>query len=200
MMLYSYQCPGDSDGVMFMWHLAVDGESPAHCVSMNPLERHQDCIREIHYSPVLGKMSRFVSCSFDDNVHLYHGSNCELIHKIGAIKPFCLRFSQNGETFVVGGSDGRSNIYDGFTGDHLVALKSHSEEVSCIAFTTMNSEQYLVTGSYDGSLRVWNPETGECVTIMPLKNYAMFVEFCQNDALVIGTYDGHVYVISLLVY
>ena len=182
-----------------MWHL-MENKGSVQCSSINFLERHRECVKEIHFSPVWGKMSRVASCSFDNNVHLYHGSTGCLIHQISTIKPFCLCFSPDGETLFVGGNDGKSHLYDGFTGDYLVTLKSHSEEVSCIAFTEIHGEQYLVTGSYDNSLRIWNPVTGECLTVMPLSNYVMFVKVCQKETLAVGTYGGHVDVISIHAY
>ena len=184
-----------------MWHLSVDDVKSVQCSSMNPLDPHEDCVQEVHFSPVLGKMSRVASCSFDGNVHLYHGSTGVLIHQITAIKPFCLHFSPYGETFAVGSNDGKCYVYDGFTGDLLVVLKLHSAEaeVTCIAFTEIQDKQYLITG-YHHSLHVWNPVTGECLTMLPLSNVVMFVEVCQKDTLIVGTYSGHVHVLSMHVY
>ncbi|MGD1905857.1 MAG: WD40 repeat domain-containing protein [Leptolyngbyaceae cyanobacterium] len=47
------------------------------------------------------------------------------------------------------------------TGEHLKTLEGHSNSVTSFALSPDN--QFLVSGSYDETAKLWNVETGECL-------------------------------------
>ena len=51
-------------------------------------------------------------------------------------------------------------MWNGDDGALMQVFSGHSERVSCGGFTPDGKQ--VVTGSYDGSLRVWQPRTGTC--------------------------------------
>ncbi len=67
-------------------------------------------------------------------------------------------FSPNGRRLITGGSDGMVRIWDGRSGQPLVALKGHRSRVLSIAWTADSS--LFVTGSSDGSARLWGSGIG----------------------------------------
>jgi WD40 repeat protein len=52
--------------------------------------------------------------------------------------------------------------FDARSGRQLRVLHGHTREVSALAWGSR-----LFTGSRDGTLRAWNPDSGEAVTVLP---------------------------------
>ena len=67
-------------------------------------------------------------------------------------------FSPNGRRLITGGSDGMVRIWDGRTGQPLVALKGHRSRVLSIAWTPDSSS--FATGGSDGITRLWRSGIG----------------------------------------
>ena len=67
-------------------------------------------------------------------------------------------FSPNGRRLVTGGSDGMVRIWDGRTGQPLVALKGHRSRVLSVAWAPDSSR--FATGGSDGVTRLWKSGIG----------------------------------------
>lgn len=67
-------------------------------------------------------------------------------------------FSPNGRRLITGGSDGMVRIWDGRTGQPLIALKGHRSRVLSIAWTPDSSG--FATGGSDGATRLWRSGIG----------------------------------------
>jgi WD40 repeat protein len=67
-------------------------------------------------------------------------------------------FSPNGRRLITGGSDGMVRIWDGRTGQPLIALKGHRSRVLSIAWLPDNSG--FATGGSDGVTRLWRSGIG----------------------------------------
>lgn len=67
-------------------------------------------------------------------------------------------FSPNGRRLITGGSDGMVRIWDGRSGQPLVALKGHRSRVLSIAWTPDSSR--FVTGGSDGVAHLWGSGIG----------------------------------------
>lgn len=77
---------------------------------------------------------------------------------------FALDFNADGSKFVAGsstGSGGMARIYSTEDGKLLHELKGHSRGVFAVAFAPDGSR--VVTGGFDGTLRIFNAETGEAL-------------------------------------
>lgn len=69
-----------------------------------------------------------------------------------------IKYSPDGAQLAVGSSIGVW-LYDANTGDELTLLTAHTKPVAAIAFSPNGDK--LVSGSYDRTLCLWNPYTGE---------------------------------------
>ena len=69
-----------------------------------------------------------------------------------------IKYSPDGTQLAVGSSIGIW-LYNANTGDPLALLTGHTKPVTVIAFSPNGDK--LVSGSYDGTLRLWNPHTAE---------------------------------------
>jgi WD40 repeat protein len=77
---------------------------------------------------------------------------------------FALDFNADGTKFVAGSSDGRGGLAYVYTTDDdkkFVELKGHGRGVFSVAFAP--DGKHVVTGGFDGKLRIFNAETGEPV-------------------------------------
>ncbi len=74
-----------------------------------------------------------------------------------------IMFSPDNKWIMVGGSAGIW-IYDATTGKELALLAGHTKPVTCIAISPYGD--LLASGSYDRTMRLWNPHTGELLKIL----------------------------------
>ena len=68
-------------------------------------------------------------------------------------------WSPCGRWLASGGSDDMIYIYDAQTFNVKWSLTGHSSVVSSVRFSPDGTR--LVTGSYDKTVKIWNPATGE---------------------------------------
>jgi len=79
-------------------------------------------------------------------------------------KVFCLAFSSNSGSIVVGCSDNVAREYD-LTGKLLREYKGHYSAIRSVAFSPRG--EYLITGSSDNTAKIWDTKTGkEIVSLM----------------------------------
>lgn len=72
-----------------------------------------------------------------------------------------VRFSPDGKTLAVAGFDKLVYLYDVKMGQLRETLEGHTGRVTCVAWSPDGAR--LVTGSDDGSFRIWDPATAESV-------------------------------------
>ena len=83
-----------------------------------------------------------------------------------------------GEVYVTGCKDGVIRI---FQGKSLIrSLNGHKGNVSSLSWL---EDGILLSGSWDGSARVWNIETGECLQVLPDH---------ENTTVVLGLPNGYI--------
>ena len=69
-------------------------------------------------------------------------------------------------------------LYDGKTGDELALLTGHTEPVSSVVFSPQGD--LLVSGSYDGKLRIWNPYTRQLLRELNTENVIFNIAFSPD--------------------
>jgi WD40 repeat protein len=74
-----------------------------------------------------------------------------------------VQYSSDGSLLAVGSSVGVW-LYDADTHEEINLLTGHASTVSCIAFSP--DGQTLASGSSDGTIRLWNPHTGQHKTTL----------------------------------
>lgn len=83
-------------------------------------------------------------------------------------KVFCMAFSSNAESIVVGCSDNVAREYD-LTGKLIREYKGHYSAIRSVAFSPYGD--YLITGSSDNTAKIWDAKTGkEIASLMAVGN------------------------------
>jgi WD40 repeat protein len=96
-----------------------------------------------------------------------------------------ISFSSDGSLIASGNDDKTIKISDVSTGEIIKILEGHQLPVISVNFLPIPNRKYLVSSSEDGTVRLWNVETG--------KEIAMFVSFTDGEWVTItpeGYYDA----------
>ena len=69
---------------------------------------------------------------------------------------------------VAGGGDGSVLIFDqtGVQGSPVV-LQGHTAEVSSVHWSVTRQEQMVLSASWDGTVRLWDPQSQSCLSVFP---------------------------------
>ncbi len=122
------------------------------------LSGHQDAVNSFAFSPD-GKT--IVSGSDDDTIRLWDVSTGEELltfagHADGVSDVI---FSPDGKTLASHGyRDGMIHLWNASTGAFLHSLTGHTKDVYSIAYSP--DGEILACGSEDGTVRLWEPDTG----------------------------------------
>lgn len=86
---------------------------------------------------------------------------------------FTVAFSPDGQLLATGSEDHLVRVWNVRTGELLHTLQGHTDEVRSIAFSptgrrarTAMADWLLASGSYDGTVRLWNATQGTCLTVL----------------------------------
>jgi WD40 repeat protein len=81
-----------------------------------------------------------------------------------------------------------AKIWDAATGKELKTLLGHGDLVLCVAFTP--DGRRLVTGSQDGTVRVWDSSTGDELLMLRADSSVLDVAFSPDGKSIIGSTLG----------
>jgi WD40 repeat protein len=130
-------------------------------------------------------------------INVYSTDDWHLVKSISVGKEIdVLSIDPTGKKIASGGSGGEVFIVDLITGKTL-PLKGHSSIVYGIAFHP--SGKYVVSGSYDRTVRLWDAATGECtLTLHGFKDEIFTASFFDDgNQLLITETEGKVHSISI---
>jgi WD40 repeat protein len=68
-------------------------------------------------------------------------------------------YSHDGKRIVSGSRDQTVKMWDSSTGEHLLSLTGHTDNVSGVVFSS--DDKRIVSGSGDSTVKVWDSSTGE---------------------------------------
>ena len=89
--------------------------------------------------------------------------------------------SPNGRNYATGGFDNKVSL-GRLSGSARLPLEGHQRGVSCLAFSPDSS--LLASGSHDGTVRVWDVETGQALsTYEEHQGRVQAVVFLSNDSI-----------------
>jgi len=102
---------------------------------------------------------------------------------------FCLQFDEN---YLVTATD-VIQVLDVNTGKWLRTMMGHEDSVMCLDF----DDKYIVSGSKDNSIRVWNIETSECEHLLESHNNGVRTLRFDSRHIVSGARDSTIKVWDL---
>ena len=143
------------DKIIKIWNLATGQE-------IRTLSGHTSGIHALAFSPD-GKI--LASGSNDNSIKLWNVSTGEEIASFeGRDRISSLAFDSVGKILASGGSEGTIKIWD-ITTQKLLRISTNSNKVYSVNFIEKSGSisNNSVIGSYNNSIRMWNPLTGEII-------------------------------------
>ena len=95
-----------------------------------------------------------------------------------------IKMSPDKALLAVAGSAGVW-LYDAKTGDEIDLLTGHTVPVSSVAFSPQGD--LLVSGSYDGKLRIWNPHTHQLIRELNTEGKVAATVFSPDGRILVNT-------------
>ncbi|KAK9450222.1 WD40-repeat-containing domain protein [Limtongia smithiae] len=143
------------DGRILVWN--VSGETAEHCGTLEAKNSAGLCI---DYS----NDGLYIATGHEDGgVYLFSTESARLVHSLlGNVHPVrTVAFSPLSKLLAVAGDSSIITVYDVKSGEQVFNLAGHSRWVMSLDWNFTG--EYIVSGSFDKSLKVWSIEKTECV-------------------------------------
>ena len=99
---------------------------------------------------------------------------------------FAAAFSPDGGRIVSGGrGDEKLRVWDANSGKQTMALKGHTDDVWSVAFSPDGSR--VASSSDDGTIKLWDPGTGEATLTIDAKTRSFKVAFSPNGRKIVSS-------------
>lgn len=156
---------GDNIGITRLWDITTGTRRSTLAEPFNEAENPE--IRALAFSPD-GKM--IASGSDDKTVVLW---NTENNAKLATLKGHegwvtAVAFSADGKMLATGDANKIIKLWDVSTGRERATLKGHENTINALIFAPNEAPHYggcLASGSADGTIRFWNPDTAKELVI-----------------------------------
>jgi WD40 repeat protein len=162
---------GSDDKTVKLWDVGTGKE-------LKTLKGHQYSVMSVSYSPD-GKT--LASASADKTVRIWEVINSKETPISQTLRGhgdgvWAVAFSPDGKQIVSGGRENTIRLWDGNTGKAIRTLQGYKDSVQLLDYSTLPGHtdavralayspdgKYIVSGSYDDTLRIWNAETGKTI-------------------------------------
>jgi WD40 repeat protein/DNA-binding SARP family transcriptional activator len=134
--------------------------------------------------------ARFAAPGDPAGIAVWDATSGRAVRSFGAdtVKYTNVAFSPDGESIVAASDLARAPpVWDASTGEQRLALVGHPEAPRAIAFSPDGSR--LVTGSVDGTARLWSAESGDQLAVLR-PGVAVFAVAFSPDGRLIATGEG----------
>jgi WD40 repeat protein len=146
------------------------------------LPGHADEVRSVAYSPD----GQHLATGARDGVRIWDTTTWQELPRLRGRNRLVtsVAYSPNGQRLVAGtmflGGPGTTTVvvWDVRTGQELLAPTGHSEVVNTVAYSP--DGRWLASGSQDGSVRVWDAETGRPMRTLPRNGIVGRVAFSPD--------------------
>jgi len=143
------------------------------------------------------------SGGMDGIAHVYHLESEKVISLPGPNEIIWIKWNPRGNILLAGGEDGTMWMWSLPSGNCMQVFTGHTEAVTCGDFSPDGKS--IISASTDGSLIIWNPQTGSTVfklnasdsrfhqapiTCLSLSN--------DNQMVITGAQDGSIKLLHLL--
>ncbi|MHA1989340.1 MAG: serine hydrolase [Candidatus Hodarchaeales archaeon] len=179
---------GASDGSIKIWNISSGR-------SIYSLQRHLYGVIALDFSPS-GEI--LASGGIDNKVNLWNISTGNLIKTI-QFNPhgiLDLKWLPDGELLAVGGGEWMSDVHHTndltkilqliniTSGKSVKSFIGHKDTITSLSFSKNGS--FLISGSWDNTVKLWNVETGEEIKSFNHTKYVMDVEFSIDEKSIIS--------------
>ncbi len=147
-------------------HIKFDGIQKKYvdfhkkCILENPLIewKFKDKVYAMDFSPC---GTALALCSIDGILIIFSIPGFEVKHSVHIQTEgiYCLRYSPDCKYIAFGGDDLKVVIIEANTLQHIHSFHGHTGCIQDIRWYQTNQGLYLISGSMDGTLRVWNMKT-----------------------------------------
>ena len=156
---------GDSNGITRLWDIATGTRRSTLAEPFS--EAENPGIRALAFSPD-GKM--IASGSDDKTAVLWHTQNNAKLATLKGHEGWvtAVAFSADGKTLATGDANKIVKLWDVNMGRERATLKGHRNTINALTFAPNEAPHYggcLASGSADGTIRFWNPDTAEELVI-----------------------------------
>ncbi|MCX6093144.1 MAG: N-acetylmuramoyl-L-alanine amidase [Candidatus Bipolaricaulota bacterium] len=111
-------------------------------------------VTAMRYSPD----GRWIAVATSMGVEMRRSDTLALEKLLGGHAATTVAFSADGKTLASGSEDAAIRVWDATTGQLLLTLSGHTQEVSSIAFSPDGST--IASGSWDKTIKLWDSITG----------------------------------------
>ena len=133
--------------------------------SVGEISGHSKVINSVSIRP--GRPLRAATGSDDMTVNFYHGVPFKFNKSISDHSRYvqCVRFSPNGDHLATASSDSKIFLYDGKTGDKVLALNGEGAHTGTVfSLSWAPDSKHFMSASADMTTKIWDVATSTVVT------------------------------------
>lgn len=163
---------GSADHTAIVWNASA-------CKQIIAFPIHTEAILDMAWKD----STTFATASADGNIGLCQTSGTHILLKGHEGDVNSLRFNKSGNYLVSGGMDMKVILWD-LTSDKSFVLEGHTGGVSIVRWKP-NSDDIFATGSLDGTIRIWDAPSKQCIHIIEAHEHEIYtIDFSPDGKFI----------------